>query len=52
MYNTPTSEEFLKLIPNFQSNQGLTALANEFGSGTLTPTTIIITDSHSDNVWG
>ncbi len=45
VYNTPTNEEFLKLIPNFQSNQGLTALANAFGSGTLTPTSIIVTTS-------
>jgi RND superfamily putative drug exporter len=43
MYSTPTSEEFLKLIPNFPSNQGFTALANDFGSGTLSPTSIIIT---------
>ena len=43
MYQTPTSDEFLKLIPNFESNQGLTALANSFGSGTITPTQIIIT---------
>jgi RND superfamily putative drug exporter len=42
VYSTPTSEEFLKLIPNFQSNQGFTVLANEFGSGTITPTSIII----------
>ena len=26
-FNTPTGEEFLKLIPNFQSNQGLTVLS-------------------------
>ncbi|HTY74626.1 MAG TPA: MMPL family transporter [Candidatus Nanoarchaeia archaeon] len=45
MYNTPTSEEFLKLIPNFQSNQGLTVLSNSFGSGTMTPTSIIVTTS-------
>jgi RND superfamily putative drug exporter len=43
VYNTPTSENFLKLIPNFQSNQGLTAIANSFGSGTMEPTSIIIT---------
>ncbi len=43
MYYTPTSEEFLRLIPDFQSNRGLTALANDFGSGTITPTSIIIT---------
>ncbi|MGA2387257.1 MAG: MMPL family transporter, partial [Candidatus Bathyarchaeia archaeon] len=43
VYSTPTSEEFLKLIPNFQSNQGLTAIANGFGSGTLAPTQIVVT---------
>ena len=43
IYNTPTSEDFLKLIPNFQSNQGLTVIANNFGSGTLDPTSIIVT---------
>ena len=43
VYNTPTSLEFLKLIPNFQSNQGLTVIANNFGSGTLSPTSIIVT---------
>jgi len=55
MYNTPTSEEFLKLIPNFQSNQGLTVLANEFGSGTVTPTSIIVTTTkpitYGDNLF-
>ena len=45
MYSTPTGEDFLKLVPNFQSNQGLTAIANSFGSGTLEPTTIVITTS-------
>ena len=43
VYKTPTSEDFLKLIPNFQSNQGLTVIANNFGSGTLSPTSIVIT---------
>ena len=43
VYKTPTDEEFLKLIPNFQSNQGLTALANSFGSGTISPTSIVVT---------
>jgi RND superfamily putative drug exporter len=42
MYNAPTSEDFLKLIPNFQSNQGLTVLANSFGSGTTAPTSIVV----------
>jgi len=43
MYNTPTSDDFLRLIPNFQSNQGLTVIANSFGSGTMAPTSIIVT---------
>ena len=42
MYNTPTSDEFLKLIPNFQSNQGLTAISDSFGSGSLGPTSIVV----------
>jgi RND superfamily putative drug exporter len=43
MYSTPTNEDFLRLIPNFQSNQGLTTLSNTFGTGTLEPTSIVIT---------
>lgn len=43
MYETPTSEDFLSLIPHFQSNQGLTVIANSFGSGTAEPTSIVIT---------
>jgi len=43
MYNAPTNEDFLKLIPNFQSNQGLTVLAASFGSGATSPTTIVVT---------
>lgn len=43
MYSTPTNEDFLRLIPNFQSNQGLTTLSNSFGTGTLEPTSIVIT---------
>ena len=43
VFNTPTSEEFLKLIPNFQSNQGLTAISDSFGSGSIGPASIVIT---------
>jgi RND superfamily putative drug exporter len=43
IYNTPTSDDFLRLIPNFQSNQGLTVITNSFGSGTMEPTSIIVT---------
>jgi RND superfamily putative drug exporter len=43
MYNAPTSEDFLRLIPNFPSNQGLTVLADSFGSGVTAPTSIVVT---------
>lgn len=43
VYNTPTGEEFLKLIPNFPSNQGLTVIGENFGSGSIQPTSIIVT---------
>ena len=43
MYNAPTNEDFLKLMPNFQSNQGLTVLSDNFGSGTTAPSTIVVT---------
>ena len=42
-FATPFSSDFLKLIPNFSSNQGVTVIANNFGSGTLYPTYITIT---------
>jgi RND superfamily putative drug exporter len=41
--DTPLSDDFLRLIPNFQSNQGLTVLSNNFGSGAISPTTIVVT---------
>ena len=43
MYDAPTNEDFLKLMPNFQSNQGLTVLSSSFGSGAVSPTSIVIT---------
>jgi putative drug exporter of the RND superfamily len=42
-YTTPFSDDFLKLIPNFSSNQGLSVIANNFGSGTIYPTYITVT---------
>src|SRR5271157_1040599 len=42
-YNTPTGLDFLKLIPNFSSNQGITIVTNSFGSGTVSPTSIVVT---------
>lgn len=41
-YKTPTGDDFLKLIPNFPSNQGLTVIGDNMGSGTIAPTTIIL----------
>jgi RND superfamily putative drug exporter len=42
-YRTPTGLDFLKLIPNFQSNQGLTAVTQSFGSGRISPVQIVVT---------
>jgi RND superfamily putative drug exporter len=42
-YSTPLGMDFLKLIPNFQSNQGLTVITNNFGSGTIAPTNVVVT---------
>lgn len=42
-YSTPTSLDFLKLIPNFSSNQGITVVTNSFGSGMISPTSIVVT---------
>ena len=40
---TPFTSDFQKLIPNFSSNQGVTVISNDFGSGTLYPTYITVT---------
>jgi RND superfamily putative drug exporter len=42
-YSTPTGLDFLRLIPNFQSNQGLTVITNSFGSGATSPTQLVVT---------
>ena len=42
-FSTPTGEDFLRLIPNFQSNEGLSVITNSFGSGTIAPTVILVT---------
>ena len=42
-FHTPVGEDFLKLIPDFPSNQGLTALTNTFGGGLISPTQIVVT---------
>lgn len=40
---TPTGEDILRLLPNFPSNEGLTVLTQNLGSGTIEPTVIVIT---------
>ncbi|MDG6923762.1 MAG: MMPL family transporter, partial [Nitrososphaerota archaeon] len=41
-YHTPVGEDFLKLVPNFPSNQGLTALTEAFGGGQVFPTQVLV----------
>ena len=40
-YRTPVGQDFLKLIPDFPSNQGLTAIGKSFGEGVIGPTQIL-----------
>jgi RND superfamily putative drug exporter len=41
--STPTGLDFLKLIPNFQSNQGLNVISSSLGSSTVAPTVVLVT---------
>ncbi len=41
--STPTGLDFLRLIPNFQSNQGLTVISSSLGSATIAPTVVLVT---------
>jgi RND superfamily putative drug exporter len=41
--STPTGIDILKLLPNFQSNQGLTVITESLGSGTVSPTQVLVT---------
>ncbi|HKW05057.1 MAG TPA: MMPL family transporter, partial [Nitrososphaerales archaeon] len=43
--STPTGVDLLKLIPNFQSNQGLTVITNSLGSATIAPSIVVLTTS-------
>jgi RND superfamily putative drug exporter len=40
--STPTGSDLLKLIPNFQSNQGLAVITNSLGSSTIAPTIVFV----------
>ena len=42
-YETPTGIDFSRLIPNFESNQGLTAITNNFGGSIVSPALVIVT---------
>jgi putative drug exporter of the RND superfamily len=41
--STPTGLDFLKLIPNFPSNQGLSVISSSLGSATIAPTEVLVT---------
>jgi RND superfamily putative drug exporter len=45
VYKTPTGLDTLQLLPNFESNQGLTILMDNFGGASFAPTQIIVTTS-------
>ena len=51
-YQTPSGIDISKLIPNFESNQGLTVITNNFGGSTVAPTLVVamfpfpITEGH------
>ncbi|GEM_PF-4581800 len=42
-YQTPSGIDISKLIPNFESNQGLTVITNNFGGSTVAPTLVVVT---------
>ena len=42
-YETPTGIDFSKLIPNFESNQGIAAITNNFGGSIVSPTLVMVT---------
>ena len=42
-YQTPSGIDITKLIPNFESNQGLTAITNNLGGSVVSPTLVVVT---------
>jgi RND superfamily putative drug exporter len=42
-YETPSGIDFTRLIPNFESNQGITAITNHLGGSVVSPTLVVIT---------
>ncbi|HVB12734.1 MAG TPA: MMPL family transporter [Nitrososphaerales archaeon] len=41
-YQTPSGIDITKLIPNFESNQGLTAITNNLGGSVASPTLVVV----------
>jgi RND superfamily putative drug exporter len=41
--STPFNNDVMKVIPNFSSNEGLNVISDNFGSGTVYPTYIVVT---------
>jgi RND superfamily putative drug exporter len=42
-YETPTGIDVSRLIPNFESNQGLTVITNNLGGSIVSPTLVLVT---------
>jgi RND superfamily putative drug exporter len=42
-YETPTGIDFSRLIPNFESNQGITVITDNLGGSVVSPTLVIVT---------
>jgi RND superfamily putative drug exporter len=42
-YETPSGFDITKLIPNFESNQGLAAITNNLGGSVVSPTLVVVT---------
>ncbi len=51
VYKTPSSFDLTKLIPNFESNQGLTAITNSLGGSVVSPVLVVVS-LPSDIVYG
>jgi RND superfamily putative drug exporter len=43
VYKTPTGLDIVQLLPNYESNQGLSVITNNFGGASFAPTQIIVT---------
>ena len=41
-FETPTGIDFSRLIPNFESNQGITVITNDLGGSVVSPTLVLV----------